>query len=563
MKSTRISRRRLIQGGMTAGAGMAMLALVGCGDDDEAATGAAGTGGATATAGTGTTTAKVKRGGKLTHSLPPGSIPHLDLHQASFWQDSNFSQYIYSGLLRLRVEDQRPMPLVAKDMPEQPDNVTYVFRLQPGIKFHNKPPVNGRELVAEDVIYSLERARKKDPLFVNGSYLSSISKMEAVDAHTVRMTTSSPDAVLLTTLALHSMGMVAKESVEKYGDLKSAESAIGTGPFIVDRYDRDTSVRYKAHPEYFRKGYPVVDELESLFLADPWPRFQSGALSYATVPGPEIDGFATRNPNIPTHEGVGYGTANGWILNTKVAPFDDVRVRRALALLTDQKKRIAWMNYNNPTGRVSICLGSAHEVWNLTPKETEQLEYFSTANFEANVKKALQLLDAAGFNASKPLQFKNLIWNTPGRGVGVELADYVKTEYERVSQGVLKMTLTLPDYGTMVNQWARGQIDTTTSTWVNGPEPDHALFTMLHSTGGRNYGKYSNPKMDQLLEKQRTLFKFEERKAVIHEVLRLAADEVPTVWTGNVRSIIARQKNLNDFSGGDQDRWKLEETWLS
>src|SRR5262249_51201223 len=99
----------------------------------------------------------------------------------------------------------------------QPDEMTYLFKMRPGVKFHNIAPVNGREVTAEDVIYSYQRAQS---LRVYSQRFTGISKLEAPDKLTLKVTLDKPNPDFLATLAeATGTQIIAKEVVDQRGDL--------------------------------------------------------------------------------------------------------------------------------------------------------------------------------------------------------------------------------------------------------------------------------------------------------------------------------------------------------
>ena len=105
-----------------------------------------------------------------------------------------------------------------------------MFKLRKGVRWQAKPPVNGRELTADDVVYSVELFRSVKGN-ANAYMLRSLDRVEAVDRHTVRFTLKEPFAWFLDVLANPmAVAIVAKECVEKFGDLKTPEAVVGTDP---------------------------------------------------------------------------------------------------------------------------------------------------------------------------------------------------------------------------------------------------------------------------------------------------------------------------------------------
>src|SRR5947208_4298144 len=111
----------------------------------------------------------------------------------------------------------------------QPNETTYVFKLRRGVRWHPKPPVNGRELTADDVRYTIERflTLKGNP---SAYMLKAVERVEALDRYTVKLSLKEPFCWLLDVLANPmAVAIVARECVEKFGDLKTPQAVIGTG----------------------------------------------------------------------------------------------------------------------------------------------------------------------------------------------------------------------------------------------------------------------------------------------------------------------------------------------
>src|SRR5215510_2958360 len=180
-----------------------------------------------------------RRGGTL--SLRMWDPPHFDHILAHAYKTHVVTSFTHSRLLRHKAGPSvRPGSLqIEGDLAEswqQPNDPTYVFKLKKGVRFHAKPPVNGRELTAEDVRYCFERLLI-DKGSVNVSMVRPIGKVEVVDRHTVRFVLKEPFAWFLDMLANPMAGAItARDCVEKFGDLKKPEAVIGTGPWMLDSY---------------------------------------------------------------------------------------------------------------------------------------------------------------------------------------------------------------------------------------------------------------------------------------------------------------------------------------
>ena len=194
--------------------------------------------------------------------------------------------FFYQGLVRLNPRTASVEAELAQKW-EQPSPTEYVFHLQPGVKWQNKPPASGRLLTADDVVFSLERVRTNDPKFINRSLLDSVDKIQAVDPATVQVTTKLADASTLSNLASLSMKILAPEVVQKAGKFAEADSVVGTGAFVLQSRDETAAVLVR-NTDYWKPGLPYLDGLRDSFFSDDesaWAAFLTGQLDTSYVPG--------------------------------------------------------------------------------------------------------------------------------------------------------------------------------------------------------------------------------------------------------------------------------------
>jgi len=165
-----------------------------------------------------------KRGGTL--SLRLWDPPHWDPHLTVSYKTHIAYSFTHSRLVKHKAGPglQPGLFSVEGDLAEswtQPNENTYVFKLRRGVRWHNKPPVNGRELDAEDVVYTLDRFRTVKGN-ANAYMLAALDRVEALDKYTVKFTLKESYAWFLDILANPmAVCIVAKECVEKMGgDLK-------------------------------------------------------------------------------------------------------------------------------------------------------------------------------------------------------------------------------------------------------------------------------------------------------------------------------------------------------
>ena len=230
---------------------------------------------------------------------------------------------------------------------EEPSDTRYILHLRQGVHFHDKPPVGGRELVAEDVRYSLERF-----LTVKGNasrpLLEDISEVKVLNKHTVQVDLKEPNVWILDYMAYASvLPIIAKEAVEQFGDLKQPESVIGTGPWMLAAYEPKVKSIFTKNLKYFRTGLPYIDEVQFIVLDDDSTAsaaYMSGQLDFGwgfvnTIRLEELTEFQKRHPEWH-YEQFLWNVSSYIYMHTDQPPFNDQRVRQAISMAINRQEMI-------------------------------------------------------------------------------------------------------------------------------------------------------------------------------------------------------------------------------
>ncbi|ROP84571.1 peptide/nickel transport system substrate-binding protein [Stella humosa] len=258
-------------------------------------------------------------------------IGSLDPHMSAQTIDNVIHAWIYGGLVRFpagTIDPTRIEPDIAESWTKSPDGLVWTFVLRPGVKFHG----GYGEVTADDVVHSLKRAGDpKTSTFA--SDFASFDKVEAVDPRTVRITLKTPVPSLLGLVTAQRGGYVVSRKADQEAAGQYTAKAIGTGPFQLEEYRSKQFVALVANPDYFR-GRPKVDRVVYRFI----PANESRDLAFRAG---ELDLFYGRKeqrwvdrmkatPGLAI-EVFGPGELRLINLNTSMKPFDDIRVRRAVA----------------------------------------------------------------------------------------------------------------------------------------------------------------------------------------------------------------------------------------
>jgi peptide/nickel transport system substrate-binding protein len=236
---------------------------------------------------------------------------------------------LYEGLVRLD-ENGRVLPLLASSWSISDDGLTYSFKLQPGVKFHDGTPFD-----SSIVKFSLDRARAPDSTNAQKQFFEPIDHVETPDALTAVIKLKHPTGLFLYWLAWGDSIMVAPRSVAT-----NKTHPIGTGPFKFKRWVQGDRILLERNPDYWQKGKPKLDAVTFRFIGD--PQAQAAALragdvdSFPEFSAAELFGAFQKDSRFATLIGA---TPNKLVagMNNARKPFDDIRVRQALMMAVDRK----------------------------------------------------------------------------------------------------------------------------------------------------------------------------------------------------------------------------------
>ena len=278
----------------------------------------------------------------LTVGIAAQDSGRLDPHFAVSTIDRIPVAWMFNALVRFPPGSMDPAKIegdLAERWESSADKKTWTFHLRHGVQFHG----GYGELTAEDVIFSLKKA--SDPkTSAFASELRAIDTIEAVDPYTVKITLKEVMPSLLGALVNYSQGfIVSKKAVEKLGE-GFARSPIGTGPFAFGSLTPNQSLELVANPQYFR-GKPKLEKISYRFIPSDASRdlaFQNGELdlNYGRADQTWVNRTRqTPNTVVDIFEPAEEAQLH---LNTTTKPFDDIRVRQAVALGVNRPELVRW-----------------------------------------------------------------------------------------------------------------------------------------------------------------------------------------------------------------------------
>jgi peptide/nickel transport system substrate-binding protein len=455
-------------------------------------------------------------GGTFRYALP-SDARSLDPHSQSAFNTHIAIGSTYSKLVDFRTGPDIPYgaPELEGDLAESwstsQDGRTWTFNLRHGVRFHDLAPVNGREFVAQDVLCTIQRIRE-----LPGHQLSQISMVQEVtapDDHTVVFQLTEPYAEFDTNLAGHFMWMLPCEATR--GEFDVATAAIGTGPYVLERWERDRERVLTAHPDYYVEDQPYIQRVEISIVPDQTAAIaafrtgQTDYLSALSLDTQQADRILTEDPDAVLFREQGL-TQTRLYMNQAAEPFDDLRVRRAVALAIDRQAMVDTIRAGgSPTGPVTPTLFGglpSQEAARLQPHDPQQ---------------ARALLAEAGF----PQGFSTRMIVTDGYGENVvREAQWVQQDLAEIG---VQVELVLQDYATYFTESFAGQ-NYEMGYGLQTPmlSADDYLSSEWASAGSRNWYGIADPALDQMIADQRGELNRATREQQLHEIQRYIIENV-------------------------------------
>jgi peptide/nickel transport system substrate-binding protein len=450
-----------------------------------------------------------KPGGSITVGLEL-DIPGFDpLKVGVFDTSAQIAAALLFDTLTTLDDKGEPQPKLALSWSHSDDFKTWTYKLRPGVKFHDGTPFNAEALKANF-------DRQKDPANKCrcAFYISFIHDVQAPDELTLIYNLNDPAVNLPAVQSFPGVNNTIQSPTawKTKGDDYN-RNPVGTGPYILKSWAAGDRMVLERNPDYWNKGHPYLDRIVLKPLPDAQSRFaslQSGEADIVWDDEYDADSIqkAQKDPRLAVHTYVGSGAAV-YAFNTKVAPFDDVRVRQALVMAIDRKK-MSQVVTNGLARPASNPYGEGSWV---KCKDDGALPF--------DVEKAKALIKDYG----KPVDFKMLATATPrGRTIGQVLQQFWK-------QAGANMDIEQVDQATIPPRAFMRQFQLTPWRIVDFPDPEPQIYANFHTGSAVALANYSNPELDKLLEHARQTADAETRNEDYCAISRLINQEAIWFWT--------------------------------
>lgn len=444
-----------------------------------------------------------KRGGTLRVSVDQ-AVNKINPLQTRVNCEYLVAELLYSGLTRLGV-NMAPEPDLAHSWSYSADLTEWTFMLRDGLLFHDGSPCTAADVVAS--FEAILDPKTASPALQN---VGPIAQVVAKDKSTVVFKLSAPFADLPVMLA-YTNAKVVPAAIAKSGLARLDREAIGTGPFKLVSFEPERLVVVARHESYYDKARPYLDRIEVVVYPD------TTAEGSALISG-DTDLMVSVQPTeyarLKSSDGVRTlrvpsGQFCNIIFGCNQKPFDDVRVRKALALSIDRPTLVDFVveGYGTPG--------------NDTPLNNAYLFYADQPLTKPDIPQAKKLLADAGYPSG--LQATLIASDKPS--VRTQLAVAVR---EMAKPAGFTIDVQTMPHSTYLDQvWKKGAFYV---GFYNMQASADAIFSLLYTSNAAwNETHWNNAAFDKLVGEARTTIEEAKRRALYADAQKLMHDEVPSL----------------------------------
>lgn len=507
--------------------------------------------------------ANPQRGGTLVIAVQP-EPPTLAAYQSTSSPVGQVATKVYEGLLEYDFQ-LRPQPGLAQSWTVAPDGRTITFKLVPNVKFHD-----GKPFSSADVQFTvMEVLKKQHPRGINT--FRAVTAVDAPDPLTVVFRLSEPAPYLMMALSSYESPMLPKH-VFGTGDIArhpNANMPVGTGPFKFVEWQKGQFMRFDRNPDYRKPGLPHLDRIVARFIADAGTR--SAAMEtqevhmggFSAIPPVDVKRMAAL-PHIATTN-KGYEMQAPIVqldFNTTRPPFDDVKVRQAVAHAIDRRFVLdnIWFGFGKPaTGPISSNF-KANGLY------TDDVKKYDVPG---GVDLANKLLDEAGKKRGPDgTRFEIVHDMTPYGDEWRRLGEYVQQQLAKVG---IKVTLRYEDVPTWLRRVYTNYDFQLTSNWIQTlADPSIGVHRLYHSGSIKpgtvfvNNSRWNSKETDELMDKANVELDPKKRAELYHQLQRRVTDASPLVYLHELDFITVYNKRVQNFPASPLGLYSgMESVWLS
>jgi len=474
-----------------------------------------------------------KAGGTLTIGLN-GEIDTIDPHKSVTIVAFQVQQQIFESLVRLKPTLDDVEPELAESW-EQPDDVTYIFKLRQGVKFHN-----GKEFKAEDVKYTFDRVMDDATGSSRKPDFTPVSTVEVVDDTTVKFTLSAPYGPFLS--KLESLRIIPNDPA-----MDITQTPIGTGPFVFVEWVSGQNITLKKNPDYWMQGYPLLDEVIFRPIPEPATRvveLQSGNVDLLNeLPFKDVETLKA-DANVQVYQIMGV-VRDHIGFNMEKAPFKDN---------PNLRKAIGWV-INRDSIVKDIMYGLAEPAQVAIPPTNWGYDATTEGVFGYDLAKAKELLAQAD-----PIPTELSVKVSPTYPDQVKMAELMQQDFAELG---INLKIEQREWSTWIDEVVtKGDYEMEIVLISGGSDPDDFFYQWHRSGEVFNIWRYSDPEMDKLLDEGRATVDQAARKAIYAQIQQKLIADAPLIHIIYRQSVMASSADLKEFVMTGRYDMDFRKVWL-
>lgn len=416
-------------------------------------------------------------------------------------------------------------PDLAEGWETSPDGRVYTFYLRENARFHD-----GRPVIAQDVVYSWERAAspvlQSDTVLtylgdivgvreMNAGQVDHIAGLEAIDAHTLKVTIDAPKPYFLLKLTYPTAFVLDKSNVDSGEEWFRTPN--GTGPYKLTEWRRFEQISYEANPDFYLGKPSIPYVIVKLYSGVGIRLYETDEIDITGISYFSAERFL--DPSEPLHNELlsGVGLCTGYVVfDVTQPPFDDLKVRQAFSMAFDRQKYID-----------VVLSGRALPAIGLYPPGLPGFN-IGLRGLPYDPNRARQLLAESKYGKNLP----PIVYTDAGIGssVGADVAALAQMWKQVLGVEITVENLEPNYFYEKIIAGQHGQIFG--GGWcADYPDPENFADVLFHSGSAQNTGEYSNPELDALLERARVELDVPKRIEMYQQAEQIIVDDAPVLFT--------------------------------
>jgi peptide/nickel transport system substrate-binding protein len=485
---------------------------------------------------------KPKSGGTLTVGLQ-ADVTTLDPLKSTSLYDREVMYNIYDRLVDVDAKNNI-VPDVATSW-TYPTPTSVVFTLRSGIQFQDGTPLN-----ADAVVFNINRILN-NPTSPRHSEISTVTSVQAVDSTHVQFNLSKPFSPLLAALSDRAGMILSPTAVQSLGSgLANAPTNAGSGPFSFTSWVKGDHLTITRNPHYWQKdsfgtALPYLATVTFKPITNEsvmYTNLETGTINAAQGLAPSDTQSAKSNPSLVYKQIPGL-SFNGFMLNTKSAPLDNVNVRQAIEWGVNRQEIVTSVLDN-----IGVVAQGP-----IPPSSWAYSSSFAPYGYDTNKAKAL--LQQAGMSSAT---FTLLI--ASGSPVNAQEAQFLQQE---LAPAGITVNIKQENFSTILSDIAAHNYQAALVGWSGRPDPDGNVYGWFHTGGGFNDMQYSNSQVDTLLDDARTTSTQSQRAQDYQQAEQQILQDASYVFINYGVAIQATTKNVQNFPLLPSGMMPFTQTYLS